>query len=153
MQAFGMKVVVFNLVSSVVDDVPHSAYVGEAGLVLLSRQGILLEIELLFSKPIRFQDYPIIKSNQMEQGLPIFNMDAIEESYPETILYIEKAANKALLLFSPLKGAVDLIVVFNNVYFLINNRRIVGIEILNITLDYNDQKQIIWLEKKAPGYN
>ena len=144
---------VFNLVSSVVDDVPHIVYVGEAGLVLLSRQGILLEIELLFSKPIHFKDYPVFNGDVDQRGLPIFNIDTLEENCPEPILYIDKTENKALLLFSPLKRDVNSIVTFNNINFLINKEIAIGIEILNITFDYDDQKQVIWLEKNASGYN
>ena len=142
----------FNLVSNWIDDNPYILTCGDAGLILLNKTGVLIEIELLFANPIKSIDYPIIDCKNIVEGLPFFNINKIEKNLECPILFIKKEERICFLRFANKNKHVDQIVLHNNVRFLLNDEVLIGIEIAHIIFDANSLQQTLGLTKNKANF-
>lgn len=137
----------FNLVSNIVDDQINIINVGDAGLIILNSKGIIIEVELLFTAPL-FNNYPLIQSKQTVFGTAAFFVDNSKEIIKEPLMYIDQENKKGLLLLNPQRMDVDVLVINDNMRFLLKDMDLVGIEIFDLIYDSDGKMQAQWLEDR-----
>lgn len=146
-QGFSQDFLSLNLLSNIGEPLPYIYEFADAGLIMMHQNGIMIEVEYIFSQRANFKDYPNITSQKVEIGIPIFKLSNQAHYETTPTIFIQEATRNICMFFDEHTTESDLRIQHQDMCWLFKQETCIGIEVKNCILDIDNRAQENWLKE------
>lgn len=139
----------FNLVSTIQDENAFNLLEGNTGFIRVSKFGVLMELEILFVKPIIIQEMDIKKPDKTIFGIPRINSLSFKNSGIDPVVAIQENGIAYVLFGKSKLSNIDTVVECGGIRFWLNQMEIKALEIPELIKDNSEEMQMNWLKERG----